>query len=326
MLDKIKKDIDFCKDAKWIQFNPNFLPDNILIDSIIKSNKTNILLFCGNEALAKNYIFEAVLDIINTFVHHQIKIMHASASEDDIFIHPLVSLNLWGRHTNSVPLANGSADEANEGADESSETEVMFPIGDFDYTKNNYLIASVRRSDYLRSIFMDTLTTNIKIPSILRHIGIGDRNPRNVKSDEFPTWTELQEEYRRSYISVIFETITSSPKSYYLRKSMLTDKTILGFYTKTIPIIYGSRSYLKELKELGFWTANEDLGFTKDAVEHNDKIKIEEFNNLLKRVGSMSTAEIESFYNKNYTKINKNYEILINSLSYDIEYPSFHLI
>lgn len=319
MIDKIKKDIDFCNTATWISFNPNYFPNNFIIDSIRNSKTRNILLYCGNEALAKNKIYEAVLDVINTFPHNTIKVMHSSASEDDIFIHPLVSLNLWAQ-TVSVPKATGSVDIANEGADEESEIEKMFPLGNFDYKKDNYLIASVRRSDMLRSHFMEIINSNLQIKSITRHIGIGNIDPTKINPAGLPSWSELQDEYRRSYISVIFETVTNSPKREYLRKSMMTDKTILGFYTKTIPIIYGSRSYLKELKELGFWIANEDLGFTKDAVEHTDKIKIQDFDKLLKRVCSMSSTEIETFYNKNYKKINKNYEILVNSFSYDINY------
>lgn len=163
-------------------------------------------------------------------------------------------------------------------------------------------VLSARRWNVMRfQIFTNLKITN---PSgIIRFVQ--NDNPYHDTSTykNYINTSELMVEYDKSYISFVLETCVDNERTmgYFIP---LTEKTLIAFHTKTLPIIFGCKGLNKKLNQLGFWTANEFFGFNDET---ND---IEEFNNLVRKIDNLSIQEINKIYNDNINNIENNFNLL----------------
>ena len=107
------------------------------------------------------------------------------------------------------------------------------------------------------------------------------------------------------FISFVIETDTKDSKY-----TCITEKTILPFLTQSLPVIYGGIDYIKHLNDMGFYTFNDELGFSTDSLDYGDERKIDNFLEMINRYNKLSYSEIKKIYKQNYKKIKNNYEIL----------------
>lgn len=131
------------------------------------------------------------------------------------------------------------------------------------------------------------------------------------EDNSFLTTPEIYQLYMDSYVSFVIESdFLHSPIM-----NPMTEKTILAFSSKTIPIVLGGRNYLKELEEMGFKTFNKEFGFgDADMLLDNDMLRIKYFNKCIDRYNSMTLDEISEFYNKNIHHIENNFKIIESTL------------
>ena len=93
-------------------------------------------------------------------------------------------------------------------------------------------------------------------------------------------------------------------------QNQLSDKTLFAFLTKTMPIVYGGKNYIKELKKMGFYVWNDEFGYGDGDNYHSSlPIKINKFSNCIDYYNRYSIDDISLLYDLNKEKIEKNFEI-----------------
>lgn len=125
-----------------------------------------------------------------------------------------------------------------------------------------------------------------------------------VNLNNFPNWYDLINEYKSSYFSFVIE----SGSGLFLNQC--SEKTIIALLTKTVPIVLGGRGYVKELEDMGFWIANEELGIDIDNLPTESKLRMDIFSEGIHNYNKMTMQEVKNFYEKNKDKIEKNFKIM----------------
>lgn len=83
-------------------------------------------------------------------------------------------------------------------------------------------------------------------------------------------------------------------------KQVCTEKTVKPFLAGQIPIPLTPIGHLEYLKELGFHTFDDLLGYDYDSLEYENKIE------KIVDIVSKGSYYIENYYTKNYTKVEEN--------------------
>jgi hypothetical protein len=174
-------------------------------------------------------------------------------------------------------------------------------------------IISVRKVNPTRDAIFDKIDSK-KFNGTLRYIRILPQfekvSVENFTEFEYnlnknPSTTELVKEYCNSFVSFIIETDSENAEL-----NPITEKTLLGFMTQTLPVVYGGKNFVKELKDIGFYTFNEELGFSTDELDYGDSDKVDNFVEMINRYNQLSYSDIKNLYKKNYKKIKKNYDTI----------------
>jgi len=186
------------------------------------------------------------------------------------------------------------------------------------FFKTNPYIISSRRYNHSRGEIYDKL--NIPNPTgIIRFT--------NTESDEFENMDiyvsteQLLKEYNQSFISIVLETCVDSNRDmgYYIP---MTEKTLIAFNSKTLPIIVGNRRLSNRLNELGFWTANKlfNIDDTSDDVH-------EHLVDVIHNIDKLKLHNIHEIYNDNFDKIENNHKLVTKLFnigrSYNSEYSKY---
>ena len=309
----------------FLKKNPYFIPlgDDTEIKknssefySIFKSISKRLDKFCivsENEILS-----DTVLDIINNEIeklpNKEIYISHSSSEFSKNHLHPLVSFVFW---RNTKMRETISWDDSN--------SFLLFDkdLYDGEYQKTIKGILSVRKETNLRRKVFSKINFN-EFDGILRYASWVS-NPKdevdNVNVDRYPSFKVLLDEFKSSYINFVFETEKDSTKN------SLTEKTMISFLTKTIPIFYNNKNYCKELEDMGFYTFNNlfDFDTFTDTFDMYDNRKVDKIVKSINKFNSMSLLDIENLYKNNIEKINHNYNLCYRFLiGEDIEVKQFY--
>jgi hypothetical protein len=305
--DEVKYQLDFAKKAKvfsfighWTEmtFYENFNELKDLINNSKSIDKISIVSF--HEPFLKQHS-QRVIDYMNT-TDVEYYLSAATSTPADKFFNPLVNIFFW-RDTRIRYNVKWS----------SQDTLRLFDknLYEIPSEKTNKGILSIRKTSRKRE-FLDSIIDKENFEGIYRFINYPRGNPQKTidLSDEivsqYPTTFELIQEYKKSYVSFISETCLENGTM-----SPLTEKTLIAFLTKTIPIVLGGKHYVKELKDMGFYVWNDEFGFDDgDILESQTYLKIYKFNNCINHYNSMSIDDIRDFYNSNIDKIENNYQIL----------------
>lgn len=181
-------------------------------------------------------------------------------------------------------------------------------------SKTNKGILSVRKYTEFRSYLFSLIDFN-SFEGIIRYAKWSfSPNIETVemksKNNNFPKILEILDEYKKSYISFVIETDLSDFMNY------LTEKTLIPFLTRTMPIVLGGKNYVKELKDMGFYVWNDEFGFDGDSFESLSNDKAISYNKCIENYNKMSKSDIVDMYNSNIDKIENNYKI-VSELLFD---------
>ena len=242
--------------------------------------------------------YETLYRIYNKVNETNKEILISSATSTDgyLFTHPLVNLCFW-QGSNHKKYINWNS-ETIDWFDKSYYTN---------FEKNTKGILSVRK----KSIIRDRLFNKINnFDGIFRYaswaVFDGDETESLLKqTHDFPSILELISQYCKSYISFVVETHTSEITN------QLSDKTIFAFLTKTMPVVYGGSNYVRELKDMGFYVWNDEFGFDNGDIHHPaSELKQYKFANCIENFNNLSIMDVQTMYNQNKDKIEKNFELI----------------
>ena len=254
------------------------------------------------------FISQLHIDKIIEFMNSTGKEFYLSAptsSSINNFFEPLINIYFWksreiGSDVSWVSYLNNSGIFLFK----KNRYEILQP-------KNNKGILSIRKitkkRDYLNSIFdvnsFDGIYRYIQYPQ-----QYGNDLEKNIIK-KYPSMNQLINEYKKSYISFVVET------EFIELMNPLTEKTLIAFLTKTMPIVLGGKNYVKELKDMGFYVWNDEFGFEDgDVIPTMDYKKVDLFNKCITTYNKMTKEDIEKIYNSNLDKIENNYNIVSNIL------------
>tara|TARA_R110002153_G_scaffold52711_2_gene147581 strand:- start:510 stop:1451 length:942 start_codon:yes stop_codon:yes gene_type:complete len=256
-----------------------------------KLNKFTIL--CPQEVFPELDYLENLQNIIRNHPNKEIYISCSTTTDYEYSLDPLLNVLFW--------------------RDTYSRNEIAWEAGDisiFDeqyykpLEKQNPFILSIRKERKIRDVVFSNLTG--KYNGIVRYAkwpeqGWEDKNWEKENTNKFPTFIELVNEYKQSYIAFIIETNSSYCMTQF------SEKILLAFLTKTLPIAIGSPNFNKELTKMGFYTFNENFDIADEGFEESI---LNSFSNSVNLINNMKLKSIEKLYNNNIDKIEHNYKLV----------------
>lgn len=316
---EIKSDLKFIESSiaiggfgNLIQRDIRTIHDKI---KIISKYTDNILLIHQHEIISNEEFLNKVYDIIESYPQFNLKFLCATSTELKHSISPLVSLIQWKDLTTRQYISWNF-----------NKTENIFNQTNF--IKSNKIhkgIFSVRKQSNVRDYIFSNLHTS-KFDGIIRYakwsINTQEETPyqKTEMYKKFPTFLELIDEYKKSYVSFVIESKESDTMN------PLTEKTLISFLTRTMPIILNGRNYIKELSKMGFYVFNDEFGFDieDDLLPSFSETRYNKFLYCIKRYNKMSKKDISNMYSNNIEKINHNYILanyfINNSLKFPVKY------
>jgi hypothetical protein len=265
-----------------------------LLDKFIERyDKFSIVIY--NEVFKNTNALYQICDIIDES-KKEVLISSSTTTENYLFMHPLSNLYFWqgSKHKSKI---NWDSENINW-FDKSLYTN---------FSKSVKGIISVRKSNEIRTRIFSKIK---EFEGVCRyanwvHSEIEETEEVLQLVNNFPTITELISEYLKSYVSFVVETYQESEI-----QNQLSDKTLFAFLTKTMPIVYGGKNYIKELKKMGFYVWNDEFGYGDGDNYHSSlPIKINKFSNCIDYYNRYSIDDISLLYDLNKEKIEKNFEI-----------------
>lgn len=276
------------------------------LKNLINTNISKLSIVSYNEVFKYTQHLDKINKLLsNTDIEYYISA--STSTKYHNFFNPLVNIYFW---KNCVIRSN-----VNWSSDYTGNTQKLFDKDNFkNFNKEFKGILSIRKESPLRN-YLDSIIDKENFCGIYRYIKYPaskkielDKN----KIQNLPTMTELLNEYKKSYVSFIVETSTGP---HFL--NILTEKTLIAFLTKTIPIVLGGKFIIKELKDMGFYVWNDEFDFGDgDLDDTASGIKIEKFNRCIENYNKMSKSDIADMYNSNIDKIENNYKI-VSELLFD---------
>jgi len=275
----------------------------------------------GMITIGPECLYEDKMNFITNTIqkyNKKFKLHSSSITPNEFSAHPLTIVSLYHSTSfmNDINVLKQYYTISNESG--SGSIHDIFSYQTNSNLKNiNYILSSRRFNTTRASIFKNIKIKNPK--GIIRYLNFDDPNTNQKNNlSTYKNVNDLLSEYEYSYISFITETCIDTNRT--LGEFIpMTEKTLLGFYFKTLPIIFGCKGLNKLLLDNGFWTANELFNFddTSDTA-------VMDFVELVTKIDKLSTLEIKKIYNDNILNIERNYKLLIEifniSKKYNIEY------
>ena len=172
-------------------------------------------------------------------------------------------------------------------------------------------ILSVRKENILRDYLFDK---NPKINDGIVRYAKWPHNLTNLSEnkndiDKFPLLGDVIKEYKNSYFSFIVE--YEHGNSDINPATNLTEKTLIGLLTGTMPIILGGRGIISDLENIGIKVWNKEFGFGEgDSYSNHSEYKIDSFIKCIENVNKLSMSEIKEYWNINKKIIQNNYDLI----------------
>lgn len=307
--DKVKYQLDFFQNKPFIVPFAEFADQKKLHEKIEYAVKKYDKFFLLNreEAFGNESWFCEIQSKLNQY-DNEILISASTSSRIYRGFEPIVNISMWGT-TFTRNTIDWSADD--------------IPLFEPSYFKNinksNKGILSVRRETEDRNYLFSKINFK-EFDGILRYAKwpMWDYDEtdlhKEMSKNKFPSMIELYEEYKKSYVSFIFESMISS------WNNSLTEKTLIGYLTKTIPVVLGGYRFLSELRDMGFYTFNHEFDFLDDYdyIGMNHKAKCDLFLRSIDSYNKKSLNEIRDMYDRNIDKIEHNYKLVSELLKYKL--------
>ena len=172
-------------------------------------------------------------------------------------------------------------------------------------------ILSVRKENEIRDYLFNK---NPKIDNGIVRYAKWPHNSPNLSEnknhiDKFPLLSDVIKEYENSYFSFIVE--SEHGDSDVNPTTNLTEKTLIGLLTGTMPIILGGRGIISDLENIGIKVWNKEFGFEEgDSYSNYSEYKIDSFIKCIENVNKLSMSEIKEYWNTNKKIIQNNYDLI----------------
>lgn len=310
---KIDNDILFFKNEKIILWECGYTISDIR--NIIETEDK--FLFYSNQELYSENI-QDLINILDEYPNKQIFISQATSTPHKYSLSPIVNLlHFANKHSDLKNLMKENVVWQFGSYSPGHQNLSYFDFSNKDnyttFLKSNKGILSVRKENKTRDEIFKLLDFSkfqgiiryIKLPIKLNTLKLESFTQTEKELNNNPKTSELVKEYCKSFVSFIIE--TDSAKS---SLNPLTEKTILGFMTQTMPVVYGGKNFIKELSDMGFYTFNEELGYTTDDLYYNDPKKINNFVEMVDNYNKLNYSDVKRIYRQNFNKIHRNYNII----------------
>lgn len=278
----------------------------------IVHTKENIIFTTRHELLTNEYdmLLYKLINEIRISGKKTLRISMATSAKIPYGLHPLVNVLIWsGVFIRKNVITTGEQIDA--------YPRNLFESKDMrNVNKTNRGILSVRRRRSIRDVVFSELSEFNGICRYHRWKNNMEIKHPDGKNDLFKKWDsddisfeKLRDEYISSYMSFIIESTHGSHQDY--APSMLTEKSILGFLTGTMPIILSGPNFVRELEDMGLKVWNREFGWGEgDFYGAESTLRAYPFLDCINTYNKMSDSEISSLWESNYYHIQKNYEII----------------
>jgi len=278
----------------------------------IVHTKDNVIFTANHELLTNEFdmLLYKLINEIRISGKKTLRISMATSAKIPYGLNPLVNILIWsGVFIRKNVITDGSEVDA--------YPRSLFENKDVNsFNKSNRGILSVRRRRSIRDIIFSELSEFKGICRYHRWQNNIETQYPDDKNDSFSkfksddiSFTQLRDEYISSHISFIIESTHGSHKDY--APSMLTEKSLLGFITGTMPIILSGPNFVRELEDMGLKVWNKEFGWGDgDFYGAESTMRAYPFLDCIHTYNNMSDSEIESLWKSNYYHIQKNYEIV----------------
>jgi hypothetical protein len=266
-----------------------------IIEKVLEYSKhySTFLLFIYFEIIFDSRDFKRISDCIKS-LPNKIWIMSTTTTRHPLYVEPIVNLLVWKEQL----------------IDEIHDESIYVPAFPNDLwekrkysfeTKEIKSILSLRRQNQQRDLLYDRLGS----------VDLSIKRYHHRESEKYyPLWKDLVNEYLKTYVSFVCETTYPS----WTETTCMTEKSILSFLCGNIPIILGKKRLVKELKQMGFWIANEYFGYD-DYADSLDDLSYEKINLFVRCIEKVNNTDIKQFYLENINHIHNNHKIIQDSFS-----------
>ena len=258
----------------------------------------------GHETISNLRYLDEIYKLIDDFNIDAI-ISTSTVSTFPKSAHPLTNLLMW-RDVRTRKNISWNSEETIPIFDES------FYYGKKVNENRKYRgILSVRKENILRDYLFDK---NPKINDGIVRYAKWPHNLPNLSEntndiDKFPLLNDVIKEYKNSYFSFIVE--SEHGNSDINPATNLTEKTLIGLLTGTMPIILGGRGIISDLENIGIKVWNKEFGFGEgDSYSNHSEYKIDSFIKCIENVNKLSMSEIKEYWNINKKIIQNNYDLI----------------
>lgn len=266
-----------------------------IIEKVLEYSKhhSTFLLLIYFEIIFDSRDFEKISDCIKS-LPNKIWIMSTTATKHPLYVEPIVNLLVWKEQL----------------IDEIHDETIYVPAFPNDLWENRKYnvedkqitsILSLRRQNKQRDLLYKQVKDN--------QVSIKRYHHQEPEKD-YPLWKDLVDEYLKTYVAFVCETTYPS----WTETTCVTEKSILSFLCGNIPIILGKKRLVKELKEMGFWVANEYFGYDEYA-DSLDDLSEEKINLFVRCIERVNNTDIKKFYLENINHIHNNHKIIQESFS-----------
>lgn len=304
--DEVKYQLDFAKKSKifYLSANGTELERNRDIKRLkyyLNNDISNKISLVNYHECFSNYDYlNEVQSIIEIRKDKEIYISAGTSTPFKHFYHPLVNILFWKTAKMRENISWYS--------DKKSILLFDKNLYKSKITKINKGILSVRKETPFRNDLFSVIDKD-KFNGIIRYGKWADDSFRETDYykkliSTFPNFINLLSEYKTSYVSFVVESQLNN------MMNPLTEKTLISFLTKTMPIVLGGKNYVKELKDMGFYVWNDEFGFDGDEYETFSFDKINSYNKCIEKYNQLSKSDIADMYNSNLDKLENNYKIV----------------
>lgn len=252
---------------------------------------------------------EKIETILNDY-SEKVIMTQSTLSSGDNLSHPYTNILMW----EDLPIRNNIANTKHHGVSRLWPKSLYYQK-EFSTNEKKYNhILSVRRNTEHRDYVINRI--NLDKITIYRYYNITSEDESNfdVSNIEkyvrgWPLWPSLMNEYKKSYFSFVMETMMGDTFPFV----PFSEKTLMSFITRTIPIVFAQKHVNKKLHELGFWTANYDFGYHEiEDLDSDDKKRMDKYIEIINKVTDMTDKQIHEYYFDNYKHIYGNWKLLMD--------------
>ncbi len=299
------------------QLDPDLEVVHNNLEHFKKLSKLNIQFYLCvyEEIITETNLLDTLIDILEKNNLTSAKICMSTNAKFVYGTHPLTNIAMWSKVSMKKKIGDDIITNRNQ-------VDIIFSNKHFNLEKN----VSFNENRKYKSIFSVRKTNQFR-DFLFEDINLGNSICRYAEWDldnnkdftNFPTLSELIQEYHNSYISIVCETNNAEIIS-DIKTPQFSEKSLIAFLSGTMPVIFGAPNLLKNFKDIGLYTWNDYFGFEGDELYEFDKVK--SFKRVIDKISNLSTNEVKKLYIENKDKIQSNVNLLSELMNFRLINPN----